>query len=256
MFMSEVKADHNMAADLTELNGTHYLEFLKHYHSILQPRTYLEIGSRSGDSLKMSNCASIAIDPLFDFKQMPFTNKDVCMLFQMSSDKFFRTYSPKTLFGLEIDMAFLDGLHLSQFLLRDFINVEKSCNRNSIIMLHDCLPLDEIMTRRRETDLTHQGRSQHPHMWTGDVWKVPIILKKHRPDLVIIANDAYPTGMVLITNLNPSNAAFSDKYGSICKEMDEMSINKIGILGIREELRVVQTSAMETIEDISTMFWL
>jgi len=71
-------------------------------------------------------------------------------LYQMPSDAFFAHYSPTALVGTPIEMAFLDGLHRCEYLLRDFINTERHCKPNSIVALHDCLPVEAAITGRME----------------------------------------------------------------------------------------------------------
>jgi hypothetical protein len=45
--------------------------------------------------------------------------------------------------------------------------------------------------------------------WTGDVWRAALLLKRRRPDLQITTVDAFPTGLVLITNVDPSSRYLS-----------------------------------------------
>ena len=52
---------------LPDLTGEHYTEVLKRLHRELRPRSYSEIGTLHGQSLRLANCPSIAIDP--DFSQ-------------------------------------------------------------------------------------------------------------------------------------------------------------------------------------------
>ena len=158
----------------TETAG--YLEVLRRFHGFLRPKTYFEIGTLSGRSLELAQCPSIAVDLRFAIEADVFVGKPSCFFFQMSSDEFFARYRPSELFGCPIDMAFLDGMHLLEFILRDFIQVEKHSRRNSLIIMHDCIPADANMTSR----IHELGTA-----WTGDVWKILLVLAKYRPDLKI-----------------------------------------------------------------------
>jgi len=121
------------------------------------------------------------------------------MFFSMESDKFFSQYNPRCMMNCHIDFAFLDGKHWSEFLLRDFINTERNCHRNSIIALHDCLPVEAAIADRipnqRPTIVAHRAG-----WWAGDVWRTALLLKRKRPDLHMLTLDAKPTGLVLISN--------------------------------------------------------
>jgi hypothetical protein len=101
----------------------------------LEPATYLEVGS-AGGTLALAECATIAVDPRFHINADVIGRKPMCLLFQEPSDEFFRKHSPRALFGEAIDMAFVDGLHVFDYVLRDFINTEKHCRPNSIVILH------------------------------------------------------------------------------------------------------------------------
>lgn len=242
------KSDELKAAHI----GESYGDFLSRLHEFLRPRSYLEIGSRAGDSLALASCPSIAIDPDFKLDPKFMGKKAFCGLYRMGSDEFFSQHDATAILGIPVDLAFLDGLHLAEFLLRDFINVERHCKRNSIVVIHDCLPLDLQMARRRETDFNKSAR--HPHWWTGDVWKVVIALKKYRPDLRIYALDASPTGLIVITCLDPTSSLFSEKYFDLIDEFRSMTSDDL--LHFVSTLNIMSTKDMQTFEDISQFLWL
>jgi hypothetical protein len=90
-----------------------------------------------------------------------------------------------------VDVAFLDGMHLFEYLLRDFIHTERVCDRNSVILLDDCLPVNIEMTDgERRPDLRKDA--ELASWWTGDVWKVVEILRELRPDLRIVSTCSSP----------------------------------------------------------------
>ncbi len=239
-----------------DLQGENYLSVLQRIHSVLRPKTYLEIGSRAGDLLGLAECASIAVDPEFLLGPAFAGRKPSCCLYQMTSDRFFDTCDPRTILGREIDFAFLDGMHLAEFLLRDFINTERACRKNSIVGIHDCIPVDAAITRRIAVDFAVSAASQHPHWWTGDIWKVIVILKKFRPDLAIYAIDASPTGLMLITNLDPVLGVLTNHYDTILSSFRVLDIAKVGLKNYIESLGVIPSRNLRTIEDFGQYFWL
>jgi hypothetical protein len=235
--------------------GDHYLTVLARLHAHLKPATYLEIGCDTGASMALARCAALAIDPAPRIRaEGAIGTKPLFALYQMTSDAFFARHDPTTVFGGPIDMAFLDGMHWCEFLLRDFINTERHCRANSVIVLHDCLPVEQPMAERKPTGTSI--RNHHIHSWTGDVWRTALLLKRRRPDLQITAYDAGPTGLVCITNLSPSSVTLSADYASCVAEMMSESLDGIGIEALFAQLDVESTAAIGDHETISSRFWL
>jgi hypothetical protein len=196
------------------VSGKSYVSLLEDIHKKTKPTTYFEIGVQFGDTIKLAECATIGVDPRFRCETNIIGGKPICQLFQQTSDAFFAEHNPSAVFGRPIDLAFLDGMHLFEFLLRDFINTEKHCAPESIIALHDCLPPGLYMTSRDMADANHP-HSAFPGWWAGDVWKMVPTLQKYRPELSITITNSAPTGLVLITGLDPANEALSSNYEEI-----------------------------------------
>ncbi len=74
-----------------------------------------------------------------------------------------------------MDLAFIDARHQFEFAMRDFGNLERYCSHDSVIVVHDCYPVDADSVDR-------EPRSSR---WSGDIWRLIGLLKKHRPDLKI-----------------------------------------------------------------------
>ncbi len=238
-----------------DLQAEDYLTVLARMHAMLQPETYLEIGSRSGDSLKLATCASLAIDPMFGIADNVLGSKPSLQLYQITSDRFFARHSAAQLLGGAVEMAFLDGMHLSEFLLRDFMNVEHACKPNSVIAMHDCMPSDALMTCRNEGD-DMRLRSLFPGWWTGDVWKMVWALKTFRPDLTIIAIDAPPTGLVCVTNLDPSSRVLEDGYARIIAAMAALGDSEETLQAYLASLQPIKPSRLSTYDKMSEFFYL
>jgi hypothetical protein len=234
-------------ATLIEFTGLYYIEVIGLLAQSLGARTYFEIGTSMGDSLAAVNCASLAVDPAFQVSKNVMTSKPACHLFQMESDKFFRDYRVTDFLKDGIDLAFLDGMHRFEYLLRDFLNTEVYCRRNSIILLHDCLPTTIEMTSRIET----------PNAWTGDVWKIIPALRKYRPDLKLVFLDCPPTGLVAITNLdpNPKSSILSDTYFSIVDEFKDQDA-RAGLADIFSTIDLIDSRELKQHDRLTRHFWL
>lgn len=237
-----------------EHRGAPYDTVLGWLHHNLKPRSYFEIGSFAGGSLQLATCATIAVDPGFQIKVDVVGQKPQLMLFQCGSDRFFSDYDPKAMFGRPIDLAFLDGMHLFEFLLRDFINTEKHCATNSVIAIHDCLPLDNAMTARAPSEGSISAR--FPDWWTGDVWKLVLVLQQLRPDLNILCVDAPPTGLVLCTHLSSGSPILQERYFELVDHWRDIDLSSYGVERFLKDARVTSTKVLSTFEGMASRYWL
>ncbi len=172
----------------------HKYETLKLIHKLVKPKKYLEIGVQKGRSLALANCVSVGIDP-----KPRISFKTDAIIYKMTSDEFFNKHT------FQPDLVFIDGSHLFEQALRDFINCEKICHKDSVIVMDDIFPVHPSQALRKR-------RTQK---WAGDVWKVYEILKEFRQDLILQPLDINPTGFLLISNVNPENTWFFNDYESI-----------------------------------------
>jgi capsular polysaccharide biosynthesis protein len=208
--------------------GLNYVAFLEQLHAIVNPKSYFEIGVGTGLSLAVAKCPSVAVDPTIKPSTKFIGAKKECHLYQMTSDEFFKFIDLKRIFPDGINLAFLDGLHWYEVLLRDFINTEKLCHSNSVIALHDCLPFLNEMTGR-VPNTQDRLRPEYRHFWAGDVWKTLVLIKSNRPDLQIISLDCAPTGLVLITNLDSSSKVLSERYDSLVAGLADVGLEDFGV---------------------------
>jgi hypothetical protein len=204
----------NPALSRKVLTGPSYRDFVRLVTQLKKARSYLEVGVHNGSSLALVDCPSIGVDPKFVFDRNPVGSKPWLNLYQMTSDAFFEGHDPRAIFGGPVDVAFLDGLHLFEFLLRDFINTEKVCAQGSVILLDDCMPLNVEMAEREHRPEAREDRAISA-WWTGDVWKLLWVLQEYRPDLILTAVDVRPTGSIAVTGLDPASTRLSDAYDEI-----------------------------------------
>jgi hypothetical protein len=196
------------------LSGPAYIYYIHELLRRRNARKYMEIGVRAGSCLAGVNCPSIGVDPKLVFDRNPMGGKQVLHLYQMTSDEFFARHDPSRIFGETIDTAFLDGLHQFEYLLRDFINTEKHCGKNSLVLMDDCLPINIEMTERIHAPEKRLDK-EIAGWWTGDVWKVVSALREFRPDLRITPVDVRPTGSIGVSNLDPQSTVLEDRYFEI-----------------------------------------
>jgi hypothetical protein len=209
-------------------SGVNYFEFLKFLDQQLCPVGYLEIGTENGRSVTNISCDSICIDPKFQINQDVIGKKARTLFFQVKSDDFFRNNDPRLLVK-NIDIGFLDGLHLFEALLKDFINFERHSHSRSVALLHDCLPLNSRMTSRQQRSGPDDEDMGTRAFWTGDVWRVLPILKEFRPDLQIFFVDCPPTGLVLCSGLDHRSDVLLYAYERIVEQYASLSLDDFGI---------------------------
>jgi len=182
-------------------------ELLRNLHALVRPRTYLEIGVRKGKSLAMSRAKTIAVDPFYSVD-----HEILCdlHLVRTTSDEFFARRNPLAHFDQPlIDLAFIDGMHLSEYALRDVINVERYTHAASVIVIDDMLPRSV-----EEAGRTRQGAAAHG-AWAGDVYKMVEAFHKLRPDLICLEMDTRPTGTLVLMTPDSSARALADHYDTL-----------------------------------------
>ena len=203
---------------VSPLSGIDYIRFLATVHLDRNVERYFEIGTQYGPSLNCARKQAVAVDPKFLFDKEAWRSRPGIQLFEMTSDDFFATHNPATLLGGAIDLAFIDGMHLSEYVLRDFINTEVHCAPGGIIVLHDVIPQNFEMAERRRNGGARKDR-ELANAWTGDVWRVLPILQRERPLLQIDVLDCKPTGLAIISNLDPTSRKLAYLANDLEKEL-------------------------------------
>ena len=190
------------------MHGEGYVQVLDRMHEHLKPRTYIEIGVAEGTSLRLvrPGTSALGVDPE---PKIAFALPQNVRVFAQTSDDFFARHDVRgELGGKPLELAFIDGMHHFEYALRDFMNLERLCLPGSTILVHDCFPHDRrTALRERETGF-----------WSGDVWRLVLLLKKYRPDLSINTIAAPPTGLLVIRKLDPSSSFIADHLEKLCEE--------------------------------------
>jgi len=204
----------NMLATVA-MPGPPYREVLAWVHHQLHPRGYLEIGVESGASFALSQAAvSVGIDP--DLSRFPHELRTSAhRLFEMTSGEFFQRHQRKAVFGdIALDLAFVDGLHRFDQVLRDFSNLERWSHSGTVVLVHDCLPISEAVAEP-------QRRSR---FWPGDVWKAIVALQEVRSDLSISVIPTSPAGLAVIRGLDRSSDILSDNLDSLVQRYRDLAL--------------------------------
>ncbi|MCP5045886.1 MAG: tetratricopeptide repeat protein [bacterium] len=213
---------HVMMARFTQ-PGDEYLTLIKRFHHWLKPAGYVEIGVETGQSLSLvlPRTRAVGIDPNL---QLKFPLTPLTRTYEMTSDDFFVSHNLlEELENQPVQLSFIDGLHLFEQALKDFMNIERYASKETVVLVHDCFPLDKATsTRERGT-----------FFWSGDTWKTIVCLREYRPDLNLFTIPASPTGLGVITNLDPKSTVLEDHYDEIVAKFKPMDYDYLD--GKKEE---------------------
>jgi hypothetical protein len=165
-----------------------YFHLLADVHRRLRPARYLEIGVNEGHSLAFVGPGTriVGVDPEPRIGVLEHPDWTVV---PVTSEEFFESHDVEGLLGGPVDLAFVDGLHHFEVALADVLAVERHAHSGTVVLVHDVLPIDAVTSTRERTTT----------VWSGDVWKAVVILRRHRPDLTVTTLDVEPTGMAVVT---------------------------------------------------------
>ena len=140
-------------------------------------KKYLEIGidNPNNNYFKINAEEKECVDPFIvtegGFKDLQETlpeeeREDIIknvITYRMTSDEMFDILPSDK----KYDIIFVDGLHTEEQVGRDIINSFKHLNKGGIVVIHDCLPINEDA----------QAIPRITSVWNGSVWKaIPMLL--------------------------------------------------------------------------------
>jgi tetratricopeptide (TPR) repeat protein len=196
--------------------GDFYHVWLDRLYSALAPENVVEIGVHEGQSLSRicPPTVAIGVDPCPRINRPLKTETHIYA--ETSDDFFSKDRLATALAGRPLGVGFIDGLHLYEQALKDFIHLEAYCGPRSVILIHDTVPLDEPT----------QNRTCHTQFHTGDVWKMVLCLKHYRPDLDIFTIATPWTGLTVVSGFNPEREGRSRDFAQSYDDAVRLFINK------------------------------
>ncbi|MEC9466431.1 MAG: hypothetical protein VX834_11630 [Myxococcota bacterium] len=207
--------------------GPTALEVLTQLHLELKPANYLQLGVEQGDALRAvdlkTSCIVVASGAKLDLDV-------VCPdeFYPMTSKAFFNHHDLRQLFGgSAVDLAFLRGPSSYDLVLEEFLELERSVGPRTVLCVEGTYPVEAISAHRRK-------RAEH---WVGDRWKLVAILKAYRPDLYIQTLPAAPSGLTLISCLDPESTVLSERFDEISHAFaplgyDYLAVDPASVLNI------------------------
>lgn len=205
--------------------GPGYYELLDRLHDLVRPTRYLEIGMGDGSSMALARPGTrcVGVDPVP--RLCTPVAAEVHVLPQRS-EEFFARDDLAELFGHgRPELIFIDGLHTFPAVLADLAGAERIARPDTVVVLHDTLPLDEPTQRPDRAEA----------FYTGDVWKLLPCLAAERPDLDVFTVATAPSGLTFVTGLDAANPALTERhaelvatYGSLPYDPDTAPVGDIG----------------------------
>jgi len=137
-------------------------------------KTYLEIGLRNPDEcFNLIECSlKWSVDPGYE------SGGNNQATYHYESDEFFEKLRSNELDlppNMKWDLIFVDGLHISDQVYRDFLNAKEHISSNGYIVFHDCNPPTPHHAREDYRDYETPASIY----WNGTVWKA---MQKIRTD--------------------------------------------------------------------------
>jgi hypothetical protein len=148
---------------------------------LIGAKKYLEIGVLTGQTfLNVAIEERTGVDPSLHFDVAAVIN-DKTRLLPLTSDAFFAAEPLTSAF----DVAFIDGMHTFEQVVRDFANAIVYTHRRSVIMLDDTLPNDVYSTNPDQAAGMKYRRAAGSQdiSWHGDVFKTVFYLHDFWPSL-------------------------------------------------------------------------
>ena len=194
----------------TDISATvHYHTVLADLHQSLNPGLYLEIGVGRGYSLSLAKCKAIGVDPVSQ-ERVPLGQS--AKVITATSDEFFAVMAAEHLTEPP-DLILLDGMPLIEYAINSFMAIETHASRHSVVIVPGVFPRTCEQATRRRTGLD----------WSGDIWKLVKVLNRYRPDLILLAMDVAPAGLLMIAGLDPENGSLIEHIDAIFSESQNQS---------------------------------
>ena len=171
---------------------------------------YLEIGVEYGQTFlqthfKLENKTGVDPDPKFDIKGKGFKFS------KTTSDAFFQDFKKdlkkKELKKEKYNVIFIDGMHQSEYFLRDFNNSVKVLEKDGFLFIDDILPLtynEQLKIPRKH--YYENGILKYGEEWTGDIWKVVYHILKNYSQHILVTKYFYNASYRGVLYLTLKNA--------------------------------------------------
>ena len=198
--------------------GPDYKAWLDWLHAQLRPRLYLEIGVERGETLALARPPTrvVGVDPAPKGQSLARCLAEG-VLVPSTSAEFFA--APPADAGMDggFELAFVDGDHRFAAVLDDFIGLEAMAAPGAVVALHDTLPVDALTA----------APERRSGFYSGDGWKIVPCLRALRTELRIVTLPVAPTGLTLITGLDPRSKLLRSRRAAILQAYAALDARRV-----------------------------
>lgn len=155
---------------------------------------YLEIGTENGYTFRnIKFIDKIGVDP-----DPKYIDKNIMI---KTSDDYFKLIDSSYNISFFKDVFFIDGMHLCDYVLKDYNNCIRYLNDNGIIFIDDIIPINHDEQLRIPNKHYYENNIlKYGEPWTGDVWKfVYFILSNYEERIEFkVFHNYYYRGIAMI----------------------------------------------------------
>ena len=215
-------------------SGYDFLRFLAAVDQAASPQGFAAISTKSGRAASSIGCDGVLVDPGMASSAAALLPGQRLVFQRADGRQSFARQPLSEAFPYGVDLALLDGLHQFATILDDFIAVEAASHPGTVVLLHDCLPLNHRMTGEPPNagPAGAEPADDDPALrefWTGDVWKMVPTLQHFRPDLSLVFVNCGPTGFVVCRGLKPRSTILRDQRETILARVSPLSLSAYGL---------------------------
>ena len=155
----------------------------------IDAHSYLEIGVETGLTFNQVNVfQKTGVDPRFQFDYQGDLRANLSF-HEITSDEFFKKLAKNEIKDQKFDLVFIDGLHVFEQVVKDFMNVINHMNLGGVIVIDDTVPIDEFSALPSQKDcyrLRIESGRHNDGSWHGDVYKLIYVLSKNEKNKIRI----------------------------------------------------------------------
>ena len=155
----------------------------------------------------MPGTTAISIDPA---PRIRYAVGSEARVFPLTSDEFFAHHGDRELGDQRLDMGFIDGLHLCDIPATSS-RWRRSVTPGFVILMHDVYPIDLESAARGARPTCGRGTSGRPSSPSA-----------FRPDLQVTSLKVTPTGLGIVTALDPASTVLADRHEEIVDWMGNL----------------------------------